>query len=65
MATTDTMAWALCPVFLAVEDCDIPEIMHGPRPICRRCPYNGDGPTNGCRVIAEVAACIALELKDG
>lgn len=61
MSDLDEMTWALCPVFLACEELDMPQIMRGPHPECRKCPGpDKHGMQSGCRIPAEIAARIAL-----
>lgn len=51
--TTDDRAWAICPILLALDQCDMPEIVNGPRPECHRC-RDGERGTPGCLLVARI-----------
>lgn len=52
-------AWAVCPILKAVDECDMPEIINGPRPECRQCvPLDTGVP--GCLLVACLVARAAI-----
>ena len=58
----EALAWKLCPILQADDECDMPEILNGPHPECRRCEMGVErnGGTAGCRLVANVVARAAI-----
>src|SRR6185437_9556293 len=40
--------------------CDMPQIVNGPRPECRRCPASERGVVAGCRLVGDLVARAAI-----
>jgi hypothetical protein len=53
----ERLMWAVCPILRAADECDMPQILNGPRPECRKCPpVESRGGVAGCRMIAALVA---------